>query len=805
MKGKVLIVDDDPIMGAVLETRLSESGFKAHYFSTGMEALENVIEINPDIIISDIVMPVMDGYELHRRFRKNPQTASIPFVFLSARKEAGDQLEGLRMGADDYICKPFELNDLLMRMEKVMIRAAKARSFNTLADFSGNLAQMSLNDIIQIVEMNYKSGELIIQNVIRAAVGSIFFHEGMLTNAKKESLEGEDAFFDIMDIEEGFFEFYGRDVRQAEKIKDGNMSVLLKGSRLLDESKSFFKALKDTTVVPVLKSPAIPRTIADQLEPGHLDRIATLLNGKQSIEEILDSGKISKVVFGSILHNLNQAGLIDFKIRKPAPKKEPVNRIIMKEGVYRAVTDIDRRGISGVLEAKGLAAKASIDFIKGSIVNAVFGNTTGKKALYRIFAQKPLQLVFYARPVSVEPTIRDSTDRLIQEGMREVETYASLEKSTFDKRLSVHPSFDEDLTASKKGVDQDEFLPLVKKHGRIRDIIDASPMTDLRTYELLFHLVNMNMVEIKDNERIDIQLVIDSAADLPPEIIENRNITLVPIAVSFGQKTYYDGININPERFYQLLSVSDHRPEINTPRPGEFHSIFKDIGDDNDIIAIFTSSGLHDIYRNALEAKENYFFSYLEQRNRKTFRGEEFRLAVLDSGSVSLGAGLIIIEAADLIAEGRDFEQIKAHVEQLTNSLSCFIIPENMDYARKSGWISKLDEPPGGPGGKKPILGFKKGKLKVIDSLDKKETGGRQMVALIRKQLPDPDIPLKAAVMHGGAPELAESMTALIKKSFVCEDILVAPLGPSVGTCFGPGTIGVACFPVNAPAKPSDD
>jgi len=157
-KNKVLIVEDEPIIGNLLEVGLSEAGFEAEYFSSTAKALENVQRFKPDVIVSDTVMPHIDGYELRRRLRQDPETADIPFVFLSPKTEPSEQLESLRMGTDDYVYKPFKIERLIDRMMRVMERSAKARSFQAHAEFSGNLAQMNLSDIVQIVGLNQKEG-----------------------------------------------------------------------------------------------------------------------------------------------------------------------------------------------------------------------------------------------------------------------------------------------------------------------------------------------------------------------------------------------------------------------------------------------------------------------------------------------------------------------------------------------------------------------------------------------------------------------------------------------------------------------
>ena len=204
-----------------------------------------VRSVDPDIVLSDIMMPEMDGYELQRRLRSEPETAAIPFIFLSAKCEPTDQLEGLRMGADDYVCKPFDFEDLVDRIERAMARVARVVSYSAKADFSGNVNQMSIADVLQIVEINHKSGELIFRNEKGKKTGKVFFQKGALVHARTATLSGEEAFYQIMGEKKGFFEFFGVPVDVPRTISTSNMSMLLNGTRLLDEAESLSELVED--------------------------------------------------------------------------------------------------------------------------------------------------------------------------------------------------------------------------------------------------------------------------------------------------------------------------------------------------------------------------------------------------------------------------------------------------------------------------------------------------------------------------------------------------------------------------------
>jgi CheY-like chemotaxis protein len=236
MKCKILIVDDDPLLLKMLEIRLTQEDYMTYSLRDNREVLEKIHQIKPDVIIADTMMPNIDGYELCRCFRKDPETAFIPFIFLSAKTSPSNQLEGFHMGAYDYICKPFDLEDLMLRVKSVIQRTGRAKIFDTRADFSGNFTQMKLVDIIQLIELNHKTGKLVFKNPKGKQLGKAFFKDGNLINAHMGSLSGEDAFYGLMGENKGYFEFFVTPVDVSQTITLPNMSVLLSGSRLIDEA-----------------------------------------------------------------------------------------------------------------------------------------------------------------------------------------------------------------------------------------------------------------------------------------------------------------------------------------------------------------------------------------------------------------------------------------------------------------------------------------------------------------------------------------------------------------------------------------
>jgi diguanylate cyclase (GGDEF)-like protein len=135
----LLVVDDDPFIARLLEIELRASGYDVRVASDGALALAAAQERCPDLVLADVMMPNMDGFELTRRLRQDPRTAAVSIIMLTARGLSADKLEGFAIGADDYIVKPFDTPELLARIRGVLRRSRDMRAQSPLTGLPGNV------------------------------------------------------------------------------------------------------------------------------------------------------------------------------------------------------------------------------------------------------------------------------------------------------------------------------------------------------------------------------------------------------------------------------------------------------------------------------------------------------------------------------------------------------------------------------------------------------------------------------------------------------------------------------------------
>lgn len=137
---QILVVDDDRNLRKIIQTNLELAGYHVTATSGGDEALRALDALHPDLVVLDVMMPSMDGYEVARRIRKHPANTHVPIIMLTAKAEVDDKLAGFDAGADDYMTKPFGPQELLARVKAKIRRAEVDASLSPLTKLPGNLA-----------------------------------------------------------------------------------------------------------------------------------------------------------------------------------------------------------------------------------------------------------------------------------------------------------------------------------------------------------------------------------------------------------------------------------------------------------------------------------------------------------------------------------------------------------------------------------------------------------------------------------------------------------------------------------------
>ena len=123
---RILVAEDDPDIGNLLDHYLKKAGFIATVVASGGDVMPHIKRDAPDLVVLDIMLPGLDGLEVCRAIRSDPNSAAIPIIMLTAKGEESDRIVGLELGADDYITKPFSPNEVVARIRALLRRAHRA-------------------------------------------------------------------------------------------------------------------------------------------------------------------------------------------------------------------------------------------------------------------------------------------------------------------------------------------------------------------------------------------------------------------------------------------------------------------------------------------------------------------------------------------------------------------------------------------------------------------------------------------------------------------------------------------------------
>jgi two-component system alkaline phosphatase synthesis response regulator PhoP len=195
MPKQILIVDDNQQMRTMLKSYLTQEGFAVVTASNGQEALFVARREKPDLVILDLMMPEMDGYEFMRLFSREAET---PVIILTAKIEESDKVLGLELGADDYITKPFSMRELTARLRAVLRRTAKApveqdilRAADITLDRAGRIVKVGDRQV------DLTTSEFDLLATLMAAPGRSFSRLELLERIQGTAFEGYERTIDV--------------------------------------------------------------------------------------------------------------------------------------------------------------------------------------------------------------------------------------------------------------------------------------------------------------------------------------------------------------------------------------------------------------------------------------------------------------------------------------------------------------------------------------------------------------------------------------------------------------------------------
>lgn len=278
VKDKILIVDDDADAVDALIRALEQEDYEVHYAKDGIEGLERVANTRYQLILLDIMMPRMNGYEFLKRLQENELTLTVPVIFVTAHFNPDEVVKGLEAGAVDAISKPFRIAEVIIRAKLRIAEAKLKRRYSPIMYFFSEAQEK---------EQSKRTGVFEFYDKFKSKIGDIYIEDGKLVYATSKDAIKEDAFLQLTTNRELFYLYQDEVLPPKRTLSVSITSLILEASKIMDELES--KELRDDSIkrILIIDRNRIPRVLASRAlkTAGYM----TMVTGSDEItNEILE-------------------------------------------------------------------------------------------------------------------------------------------------------------------------------------------------------------------------------------------------------------------------------------------------------------------------------------------------------------------------------------------------------------------------------------------------------------------------------------------------------------------------------------
>ena len=272
-----------------------------------------------------------------------------------------------------------------------------------------------------------------------------------------------------------------------------------------------------------------------------------------------------------------------------------------------------------------------------------------------------------------------------------------------------------------------------------------------------------------------VKIVTDSTCDVPPHLMKELDITVVPVYTVFGDTSYRDRVDINDDEFYYKLTHDSIHPTTSVPTPKDFADVYNRLAEQTDeIVSIHLTSKESGTYNAAVLGKQLV--------TRKC------RIEVIDSLSVSLGCGLLVLEAAREAKAGASLERVSELVRQAVPKVHLLILVDTLKYVVRGGRLSKAHGIIGAVIKVKPMLTLKEGDLSLVGVARTKAKAVERLFEFAKSFSNVKEIAVAYTTTHDEAEALADR----VKEALPSVPLYITRVGSALGTHAGPGAMGIA-------------
>jgi DegV family protein with EDD domain len=274
-----------------------------------------------------------------------------------------------------------------------------------------------------------------------------------------------------------------------------------------------------------------------------------------------------------------------------------------------------------------------------------------------------------------------------------------------------------------------------------------------------------------------VAVITDSTAYLPPEIVKELDLTVVPLTVHWDGESYRDGVDIQAEEFYESLAHSDSIPTTSQTTVGEYLKTFQSLLDQGyAVLALPISSGISGSVESAFQAQQEL---------------EGQPVAVVDTKLVSMALGFMVMTVARAAQDGASLEECVALAHEVYPKIGVYFTVDTLKYLNKGGRINTAKRLVGSMLNIKPLMEIRDGKIELVESVISRKKAINRMLDLIEADI-DGREPVRIGAFHAAAEKDMKLLLDMAIERFHPIETVVTFVSPVVGSHTGPGTVSLA-------------
>ncbi|MBN1267347.1 MAG: DegV family protein [Anaerolineales bacterium] len=278
-----------------------------------------------------------------------------------------------------------------------------------------------------------------------------------------------------------------------------------------------------------------------------------------------------------------------------------------------------------------------------------------------------------------------------------------------------------------------------------------------------------------------IKLVTDSSCNLPASLIQGEDLSIVPLAIQFGNDTYLEDVTIDRDTFYRKIEELGIIPTTSQPSPAHFVEIYKkNAAEGHETLVITVTSKHSGTYNSALLAKS---------------LTPQAKVEVWDSLSCSMGTGFQVLEALKASKQGKSIAEIKERLAEIRERIHITLTPATLKYLRMSGRVGILQTTLATALQLKPIIEIREGTLELTKKIRSRTRAVQQLITILGEQV-GRENPINLAVVHGHALEEGKELLKRVKQEFNCRTAVLEEMVSSLAVHGGPGLLALIAYRV---------